>query len=296
MPPLRISTERQQEILAEVARLMDTRATREKAINENVSERNRQCHEWFSAEHARISELYECEAKELDLAYVNGLQKARHHYESGLDTVRDDSGKQKRLLIGRAGEARETANLSWRQTRALSIESFQNDLQAAQELGEQTRNTVAGYEEQMDWLRQQAQQMLRRRGLRMEEPPPSSLRVGTTNELVTRYSDAARIAHEHPGGCFLEVHAISRRGLAPADFLCSFCCFDFPLWMVDGVAVLALARCQRWIGVLVGRRYPVCRALPCSSPCPRTVDADAVGGGGCAGFGQSCTGDFGTGE
>ena len=69
-------------------------------------------------------------------------------------------------------------------------------MQAAEELGEQTRNTVAGYEEQMDWLRLQAQQMLKRRGLRLTEPPPSTLRVGTTNELVKRYSESARIAHE----------------------------------------------------------------------------------------------------
>ncbi|MEM7316618.1 MAG: hypothetical protein AAF497_26090, partial [Planctomycetota bacterium] len=199
----RISTERQQEILAEVARLMSERAEQDSKIAEHASERTQRCNEWFTTEHDRMKSVYEAEAKELDVAYVNGLQTARHSYEMGLDKARQDSIGSREQLEAKIVDSRETAELSWKQTRALTIENYQNDLQAAEELGEQTRSTVGGYEEQMDWLRLQAQQMLRRRGLKVEDPPPSSLRVGTTNELVKRYSEAARVAHE----CLQEVAA-----------------------------------------------------------------------------------------
>ncbi len=192
----RISTTRQREIVAEVARVVKHRAERQAELKTTLSSKTKACSERFDAQRDRLQNAFNVQAKALDVEYVAGLEKARRRYENGLDEIRHECNTNTNQLQSELQQAISDAELAWRQTRALTIDEFASERTTAKEFGEQTRTTLAGYHEQLAWLEKEAQRMLRRRGVRPSNPPPSRMRVEeTTAELVRHYSESASLAH-----------------------------------------------------------------------------------------------------
>ncbi len=182
--------------MASVAGWMRERAEEEQAIGAEREARLQASQSRFAAEMAQLTATYETEAQELDEVYVQGLERARHHYEVDLANLISECNSQRASTQSQFGQSRESAELNWRRTRALTIESFENDKKSAVDVGDQSRAAVASYEEQLSWLLQQTQQMLRRRGRQQEDPPPLTMNVGeSTADLLKRYTAAAHRTH-----------------------------------------------------------------------------------------------------
>ncbi len=193
---LRISTRRQRELLASVARWIRERAAEEEAIGARREARRQDSQSRFAADLAELTATFSDEARELDETYVQGLERARHHYEVDLANLTSECNQQRSAAESQFEQSRASAELNWRRTGALTIESFENDKKTAMEIGDQSRAAVASYEEQLTWLLQQTQQMLRRRGRRDANPPPSTMNVGeSTADLLKRYTAAAHRTH-----------------------------------------------------------------------------------------------------
>ena len=193
----RISTERQREILSTVASLIADRAERETSLRSALQQSQSESEEKYCRNFEELKNEFERESKELDAAYVKGLEKARHRYEVDIDAIKKECSQQKEEAETKCQEAVEAAELNWRQTRALCIENFEHEKQSADEIGEQSRQTLAGYEEQFSWLEQRAEKMLKRRRVKEENPPPEKMSTEeSTAQLVKRYSSAASLAHQ----------------------------------------------------------------------------------------------------
>ena len=110
----RISTERQEEILAEVARLIKFRSEKESQLREALSESQAASGKKYEVDFSILKDDFERESKELDAAYVKGLERARHRYEVDMDGIKNDCGEQSTKANTKYTEAVEVAELNWR--------------------------------------------------------------------------------------------------------------------------------------------------------------------------------------
>ena len=194
---VRISTERQRELLAGVADLIRDRAQRAAELTQQRDAALEACQQRYDTDLAALETRFRKDAADLDEAYVQGLERARHHYEVDVAELRESCQQRREASVAKHAESRENAELNWRRTRAMTLDGFESDKKAAQEVTEQTRAALEGYDDQMMWLEQQTQQMLRLRGIRDTNPPPLTMNVGeSTAELLKRYTAAANRAHQ----------------------------------------------------------------------------------------------------
>ncbi len=193
---LRISTGRQKELLAEIALLLKQRAATETELVSEQDSQLQECTTTYQRESEELKQTFESELKALDDEYVSGLETARHRYETQSERARAEAAARLSRSNERFRETFESGETSWRQTRALIIDNFESEKRAANEIGEQTKVTLDGYEEQLTWLEEEVEQLLARRGVRFSEDAPSNLNLeNSTAVLLKNYSSSASNAH-----------------------------------------------------------------------------------------------------
>ena len=193
---LRISTGRQQELLADVALLQKQRAESELELTGNRDQQTAECNATFDRETAELKSTFDDELKDLDEQYVRGLETARHRFESESGIANEEATSRRDRASTRFRESFDAGELSWRQTRALTIDNFESEKKTALEIGDQTKVTLDGYEEQLTWLEDSAGQMLKRRGFNYDDDVPKNLNLeNSTATLLKSYSASASRAH-----------------------------------------------------------------------------------------------------
>ncbi len=192
-----ISTNRQRELIAELARLVAFRAKRELEIEQCYAQATEECRSASAQAANRWSDEFQINYDNVNSKYIGRLETARRRHEDEMARLADQRQQRYTATESRYRSQLDSAELDCRQAQAIAERDCEQDLRVADGVAQQAKETIANESTQFGWLEKQALQMLRRRSGPVQLPDARQLVPNaSTAGLLKRYRDSARRSSE----------------------------------------------------------------------------------------------------